>query len=532
MKRFNTAGPCIPRKHYMVNPEKRLEQIHKMIDDGAYFTVNRARQYGKTTTLAALGRKLQEEYLVVSLDFQKFSRSCFESEWKFCYAFSSAFACEAGYFSEGQKECKERLEELTELKSDINFNLMRMFEVLRAFCRCLDRPVVLIIDEVDSATNNQVFLDFLAQLRNSYLDRDLKGIVTFQSVILAGVYDIRNIRHKIRAEDEHKVNSPWNIAADFDVNMSFSREEIAGMLEEYEEDHSTGMNIRQMSELLFDYTSGYPFLVSRLCKLMDERLSGRDDFKTEGAVWTDNGFHEAVRLILAEENSLFDSLIGKLRDEPELNTIITSLLFAGENTVYNSDNPVISNAAMLGFVKNCQGNVAIANRIFETRLYNFYLSTAETEGMEICKASKQDRNLFIVDGHLNMRRILEKFVVHFDDLYHDSKETFIEETGRKYFLLYLRPIINGTGNYYIESRTRTMGRTDVIVDYRGEQYVIEMKIWRGNEYNMRGEDQLMGYLDDYHKKKGYMLSFNFNKNKQIGVREIIIGDKVLIEAVV
>ena len=77
-----------------------------------------------------------------------------------------------------------------------------------------------------------------------------------------------------------------------------------------------------------------------------------------------------------------------------------------------------------------------------------------------------------------------------------------------------------------------MGRTDVIVDYRGEQFVIEMKIWRGNEYHMRGEEQLVRYLDHYHINKGYMLSFNFNKKKQIGVREIAAGDKVLVEAVV
>ena len=72
----------------------------------------------------------------------------------------------------------------------------------------------------------------------------------------------------------------------------------------------------------------------------------------------------------------------------------------------------------------------------------------------------------------------------------------------------------------------------MIVDYRGEQFVIELKIWRGNEYNTRGEKQLFAYLDYYHLEKGYMLSFNFNKKKQIGVKEIVLGDKILIEAVV
>lgn len=72
----------------------------------------------------------------------------------------------------------------------------------------------------------------------------------------------------------------------------------------------------------------------------------------------------------------------------------------------------------------------------------------------------------------------------------------------------------------------------MIVDYLGEQYIIEFKIWHGNEYNKRGEQQLVEYLNAYHAKKGYMLSFNFNKKKEIGVHEIVIGDKTLIEAVV
>ena len=77
----------------------------------------------------------------------------------------------------------------------------------------------------------------------------------------------------------------------------------------------------------------------------------------------------------------------------------------------------------------------------------------------------------------------------------------------------------------MEARTRDMRRTDIIIDYRGEQYVCEMKIWRGNEYNSRGERQLIGYLDDYHTKKGYLISFNFNKKKKSGVHELVVGDK-------
>ena len=125
-----------------------------------------------------------------------------------------------------------------------------------------------------------------------------------------------------------------------------------------------------------------------------------------------------------------------------------------------------------------------------------------------------------------------RFVAAFTEIYGDEDAKFVERYGRKFFLLYLRPIINGTGNYYIEAQTRDERRTDVIVDYLGEQFIIELKIWRGDEYNERGERQLAEYLEYYHKNKGYLLSFHFNQKKEVGVKEIQIGDKVIVEAVV
>ena len=131
-----------------------------------------------------------------------------------------------------------------------------------------------------------------------------------------------------------------------------------------------------------------------------------------------------------------------------------------------------------------------------------------------------------------MKLVLEKFVEYFDEIYNRKDAGFVEKYGRKFFLLYLKPIINGTGNYYIEAQTRDERRTDVIVDYLGEQFIIELKIWHGREYNERGERQLTDYLEYYHKDKGYMLSFNFNKEKEIGVKEITVCGKTIVEAVV
>lgn len=532
-KVFNTTAVCIPKEHYMVNLDERLKKIKVFVDAGKYFTINRARQYGKTTTLRALYLYLQGEYYVVSMDFQTFGSAEFQTETIFSRSFANSFLRSLKRNpvnkTEQLNEAMAQLEKSVASQNDF-FALKALFEQLGDICAVSDKPIVLMIDEVDSASNNQVFLDFLAQLRAQYMERDIYP--SFRSVILAGVYDVKNLRGKIRPEDEHRYNSSWNIAADFDISMSFSKNEIAGMLTEYEADYKTGMNVDEMAGLLFDDTSGYPFLVSRLCQLMDEVVCKKETYGSKSAAWTKEGFYEAQRLILAEKNMLFESLSEKLVSYPELNDMLKSLLFTGKPIVFNYYEPSIGVASMFGFVKNKNGMLVVANRIFETWLYNFYLSAADMQKKEIYAASLMDKNQFIVNGCLNMRLILEKFVVHFHDLYGDQNETFLEEEGRKYFLLYLRPIINGTGNYYIEAQTRGQKRTDVIVDYRGHQYVIEMKIWRGQEYNNRGEKQLAGYLDDYHVNKGYMVSFNFNRKKKTGIREIVFNDKVIIEAVV
>lgn len=536
-KIFNVTAVCRPEQHYMVNIDGRLRAAKELVDNGMYFIINKARQYGKTTILRSLCNYLRNEYYVVFMDFQKISSAKFKNENSFSLTFARLFFKNIikNIFTVNEKINKEFSSALDQLdkivKSEIvNFELTELFENLSGICGYSDKPVILIVDEIDSAENNQVFIDFLSQLRAYYIDRDNQQ--TFQSVILAGVYDVKNIVRKIRPEEEHKINSPWNIAADFGIEMSFSKKEIAGMLNDYEADYNTGMDINQMAGLVYDYTSGYPYLVSKLCKHIDEKVYLNKQYGSKNAAWTRKGFNEALRQILSEKNTLFESLTGKLESFPELNSMLRSLLFTGKSIVYNPDEQALDIATMFGFIKEQNGTAVIANRIFETRLYNFYLSSAEMQGLEIYKASLQDKNQFVVNEFLNMRLVLEKFVQHFTALYGNNRKAFIEEEGRKYFLLYLKPIINGTGNYYIESRTRELRRTDIIVDYHNEQYIIEMKIWHGNEYNRRGEKQLAGYLDDYNKNKGYMVSFNFNKNKQIGVSEIVVGDKVIVEAVV
>ena len=63
-------------------------------------------------------------------------------------------------------------QEFISLGEKDSISLDILFEGMSRICETAKKPVVMIIDEVDSGSNNQVFLDFLAQLRGYYLDRE------------------------------------------------------------------------------------------------------------------------------------------------------------------------------------------------------------------------------------------------------------------------------------------------------------------------------------------------------------------------
>ena len=226
MKTFTTTGICIPEENYMVDITDRLNRIKTMVDTGQYFTINRARQFGKTTTLAGLARLLRNSYHIISLDFQNITDANFRTEERFVKAISRMLV-KKGPKAGIPEHILQVFNDYLNRKED-QATLDQWFDMLAMWCHEADRPVVMIIDEIDTATNNQVFLDFLALLRLQYLERKVDpDYKTFQSVILAGVTDIKNLKRKIRPEDEKKYNSPWNIASDYNIDMCLTADGIA-----------------------------------------------------------------------------------------------------------------------------------------------------------------------------------------------------------------------------------------------------------------------------------------------------------------
>lgn len=381
-KKFNVTGLCIPEKHYMVDISPKLEQIiSQYIENEEYFTINRARQYGKTTLLELLYQRLKKDYIVIDISF----------EGKEDY-FRTLGTLAEGLIFEFQKALKREkypvLAQIFEEPEKENLPIQDLGKRITLLCENAEKKVILMVDEVDKAADNQLFLTFLGLLRDKFMMYRKGREATFSSVILAGVHDIKNLKSRIRPEEETNYNSPWNISADFSVDLSFSPAEIETMLLQYEEDFHTGMEVSQMSELLYMHTKGYPFLVSCLCKHMDEDL----------LPWTSVGIQSAVKTLLGRPNTLFDDIIKNLERYKGFRNIVEGMLLRGVDVSFVASNPDIARGEMYGILKNEKGHVKIANQIFETYIYEYFVSLHNIKNLMLSQYS--EKAVYIVDGGL------------------------------------------------------------------------------------------------------------------------------------
>ena len=378
--------------------------------------------------------------------------------------------------------------------------------------RCREEKVVLMIDEVDKASNYRVFLDFLHMLRNKFLARPKGHDFTFHSVILAGVYNITNIKLKmiddgiyLPNEGERKNNSPWNIAVPFEIEMSFSAEEIASMLIEYEQDYHTGMDIVDISEEIYNYTSGYPFLVSRICKHIDEELD-KD--------WTRYGISEAVKLMIEAPTrvTLFDDLFKNIRNNEELSNFLYDILLVGEKYRFVQGVEVIETGLRYDFIKVVGREIQIHNKIFEILITDYFI---EKERISATKTVKNQVEFDVLSGgKFNIELFFEKFNLYYQENYSKRDMAFLEREASFLFLFFLQPYLNGKGKYFLENQSKSGQRMNVIVIYGEEEFVIELKIWKGPKLHEDGKKQLLGYMKQRRVDKGYLLTFDFRQKRE------------------
>ena len=498
-KRFNVTGLCFPDEHFMADVSDKMSQIMSMAEYGDYFIINRPRQYGKTTALYTVSDLLRKtgNYIVLNMSFEGVGDVFFEEEQNFSRGFVRVLA---KYASAYAPEFEDWLNETAPQITDLDL----LDKMITKLVNKTDKKVIVLIDEVDKSSNNQLFISFLAMLRNKYLERDI--FKTFHSVILAGVHDVKSLKLRLRPDQEAKYNSPWNIATDFKVDMNLQVHEIIPMLEDYVHERNIPMDTKAIAEHLFYYTSGYPFLVSKLCKIVDEELMPSQEVK----MWTNEIIDVAARQLVRESNTNFDTLIKNLENNSELYNTVYRIAIDGETRGYNIHTPSTNLGLLYGIFVERNG-LSIHNRIYREVIVDYM--TDRLHEQESNKGIDFGAGYKNPDKTLNMEIILTKFQSFMREQYSKHDRDFLERNGRLVFLAFLKPIINGSGHDFKEPQISEERRLDVIITHLQHKYLAELKIWRGKTAHEEGLLQLCDYLDRLSLTEGYLLIFDHSKRK-------------------
>lgn len=349
IKNFNTTGVCVEKLHYIVNLENKINQIIKLIDRGFYIVIDRPSQFGKTTLLSKLHEKLKNKYTVIRFSFEGMGENILSDEKLLCKTIIKLL-------SKGLNKCNQSLiNKLKNMEKDIH-TMVDLDEKISEFIDESENEVILIIDEVDKCKNEVLIGKFLEMLKKKYsLMRE--GIESsFKSVVLAGIHDIRNIN----------VESPFNIAITLDVDMSFSIEEISTMLLDYNKANKLELNIEEIATVIYKYTNGYPFLVSKVCQVIDEKI-----YNHHKSSWKTHDIQTSVQMIIKETNVLFDSIIKNIENNEKLYNIIKRILNKDETIVFNPLESSINEGITYGIFIEKNNKVVISNRIYEEILYSY-----------------------------------------------------------------------------------------------------------------------------------------------------------------
>jgi hypothetical protein len=488
---FNTAGPCNPRDHYMLPPERRLSGVRRLIDQKHYFVLHAPRQSGKTTYLRSFAPALtvgaRYAALVVSCEVAQAAEGNVE---RGIAALLDAIRQAAdNHLPEDLKPPEGNPEVPAET---------RLLDLLSRWSKQCPRPVVLFLDEID-ALLGAVLISVLRQLRSGYSDRPERFP---QSVALVGLRDVRDYRLQVRPDAQSLgTSSPFNIKVESLTLPNFTLDEIAELYGQHTAE--TGQVFApEATALASELTGGHPWLVNALARQAVETLAPDPATAVTPAI-----VEAAKELLIQRRDTHLDSLIDRLR-EPRVRRVVEPILAGGSLSPEVMDDD-LQFALDLGLVKVVSGNLEIANPI-----YREVIPRALTGVLE--KSMTVPPALYVgKDGRLLFQELLSGF----RDFWCQNAEAFLaqapysEAAAQLVFMAFLQKVVNG-GGFIDREYAVGSGRIDLCVRWPSpeglERQAIELKVWRDRRPDpfSEGLEQLSGYLARLGLDRGTLILFD------------------------
>ena len=499
MRFFNTAGPIKPEINYYIPPLGRidLDEVLLLIEQQRYFVMHAPRQTGKTSALLALLDELngsgRYRCLYINVEIGQSAR---EDVGAAMQAILGQLAVRAERIL-GERVVEEVWYETLQRVGPHN----ALQIVLARWAAADDRPLVLLIDEIDALIGDTL-LSVLRQLRAGYSDRPQHYP---QTVVLCGVRDVRDYRIQSTAENAIIAGgSAFNIRAESLRLGDFSPDDVQALLAQHTET-TEQVFAEDAQDAVWELTQGQPWLVNALAyEACFRNKAGRD----RSCPITAAAIGDAREQLILRRETHLDQLTDKLQEE-RVRRVVEPLLSGAESdeAIPQDDVEYVRD---LGLITR-RAPIAIANPIYQEVIPRDLTYTTQ-------EYLVQDPAWYVdADGRL----LLDDLLTAFQAFFREHSEHWVErfqykEAGPQLLLqAFLQRIVNSGGRIEREYGLGRM-RTDLLIvwpvpgDASVQRVVIECKLlYKSLEQTMlAGLDQTRAYMDRCGVVEGHLVIFD------------------------
>lgn len=504
---FNTAGPIKSDIHYNIDPLTRIDtdEIMMLVRQQKYFVLHAPRQTGKTSCLLAL-----RDYMNAGTEFYAVYVNVEGGQAKR----NNVDAINSGVITDIASRARNVMgndlaEEIaTQVLADKIENPIVQF--LNRWCRALDRPLVLMIDEIDALIGDSL-VSVLRQIRSGYDSRPDQFPI---SIILCGVRDVRDYRIHTSGQEIITGGSAFNIKARSLRLGNFSPEEVHQLYMQHTA--ATGQEFApECFPLIWDATEGQPWLTNALgYEVTMEMRENRD----RSIRITPEMIDRAQERIIYRRETHIDILIDKLR-EPRVRRVIAPIL-AGEmdndhEEILDDDIQYVVDMGLVVRDKPLRVANGIYREIIPRELtWSRQQTLVQQSAWYIRPDNSIDMEKLLLDFQQFFRQNADSWIERFD--YKESAPQLLLQA-------FLQRVVNG-GGYIDREYGLGRARTDLLIrkpltdSYGGpiQRIVLELKIKRTQALETliaEGLQQTAGYMDKCGDvREGHFILFNRDKN--------------------
>jgi hypothetical protein len=541
IKVFNTTGPCVPSKHYMLPVLPRMPDINEMINGEYYFIIHAPRQSGKTTYLQFLTKQINSEG-------NRYAFWCSLATLRNLTDRNEAMTSMAAQINEALKTSEVKV--LQDLafpddalpQSDASVKI-KIF--LKYLSTNLDKDLVVFFDEADCLAELPL-ITFLSQIRDGYISRDFSPTSKFpRSMALVGMRDIRDYLIQVRPDAASTgLASPFNIKRKAITLANFTKNEIKTLYHQHTE--ASGQIFEADAiERAYYWSEGQPWLVNALAlEAVFEILN--NDYKIP---ITGNLIDESANILIKRRDTHIESLLERLK-EPRVIKVMDSV-FAGtpgkvlknpddrkycidlglvvedhseklrpSNQIYSE---VLSRMLTdeiqyvlddtIAQIKWHDGKVIFMTYILK-QFQSFWRENAFSFPLRIYQSDIKAHNAVKegLDSLPLASELSESDTLSIIGRVKDAIARQYDEASYSLLLMsYLQKVLN-SGALVFRQFSQGRGSVDLCVIYKDHKYLVEVKLFGQKPFD-ESLRQLSGYLDISGEKEGWLVIFDRDRKK-------------------